>query len=290
MTSTTDTRLAQPITSRILQGVVLFLTLPHHRFFIYNTLKPVQLIENHLLRQEEDSAQNRRRVSMLIANWRQRKKGELEFVSLAGIALTAIVTATLSWGVVEKSHWVGIAAFYASLMMAIVSLLMSAQQVTLLALLGEFPKDHTNIQQELIDRYLAQLLTKEILPDNTDNPELTPHDDSLYVGDQPNMRCRWRLSWQMTFVWQTASMFVAYSFLWYMIGLSVMICTPIRIGNWGDDVKIGIAYMATSAFAWGIFIPVSLLGYRKILFEKAVLPEEQGLYHSEDQGIYIDED
>ncbi|KAF3913295.1 hypothetical protein ABW20_dc0100999 [Dactylellina cionopaga] len=249
----------KPITSQILRVVVLIISLPYHRFFLYNTLRPTEVVEKFAPYGTENGSPYREKVCNLLKNWRARKKAELEFVSLAELTITALVTATLSWGTIANSHYIGPAFFYTSLILSIIGMLLSAQQLTLLTLLGEFPEDGRRLKRKFIEGYLHQLLTED---------EDNKHDDVERHNNQVTERRYkvryWRLSWQMVFVWQIPMMAVGYSFLAYIIGLTVLICTPLIREPWGDNSKIAIFYLAFSGLSWGIFIYCSLCGYRNV--------------------------
>ncbi|KAF3909569.1 hypothetical protein AA313_de0205487 [Arthrobotrys entomopaga] len=225
----------KPLQSQLFRLLVLLVTLPYHRFFLYNNLRPVEIIEKFAPYGTENGSPDREKICGLLKNWRARKKGELDFISIAGVAITAIVTATLSWAAVEQSHWVGIACFYSSLIMSIIGMLLSAQQVTLLTLLGEFPDDWRRVKKKFIEGYLNQLLTEEKNHNLSDQiVREIPRSERRYIVH------RWRLSWQMIFVWQIPMMAVGYGFLFYIIGLSALVLTPLFRDGWGDDAKVNI--------------------------------------------------
>ncbi|KAF3904570.1 hypothetical protein ABW21_db0202627 [Orbilia brochopaga] len=253
-------KIKKPITSQIFKLIVLLVTLPYHRFFLYNTLKPTEIIERFAPHGTEDGSPQREKIYDLLKNWRERKKGELEFISIAGVAITAIVTATLSWGTVDACHWIGIFFFYASLITSIIGMLLAAQQSTLLTLLGEFPENWKDAKTKFIEGYIHQLLTEDKKKKHHDAEGNHVHRD----GDGCYRLRSWRVSWQMVFVWQIPMMAVGYSFLFYIIGLTVLIVTPLIKEPWGDNSKIAVGYLVISGLAWGIFIYCSLFGYRNV--------------------------
>ncbi|KAJ6258791.1 hypothetical protein Dda_6845 [Drechslerella dactyloides] len=248
-------KVKKPITSQVFRLLVLLVTLPYHRFFLYNTLRPTEIIERFAPHGTEDGSPQREKICDLLKNWRARKKGELEFISIAvciysgfhfrelhadlmpnlkGVAVTAIVTATLSWGTIEACHWIGIFFFYASLITSIIGMLLAAQQTTLLTLLGEFPEDWREVKTKFIEGYIHQLLTEDKFKKHHDPEGNHVHRD----GDGCYRLRGWRVSWQMIFVWQIPMMAVGYSFLFYIIGLTVLIITPLIKEPWGDNSKV----------------------------------------------------
>ena len=64
-------------------GLVQLITLPYHRFFVFNTLKPAQEIELHAADGIQRNSANRVLLHSLLTGWRARKKDELAFVSIA---------------------------------------------------------------------------------------------------------------------------------------------------------------------------------------------------------------
>ncbi|EWC47881.1 hypothetical protein DRE_02763 [Drechslerella stenobrocha 248] len=257
LSSSPASKLKKPVTSQAFRLIVLLVTLPYHRFFLYNTLRPSEIIENYAPHGTEDGSPQREKIHGLLRNWRARKKAELEFITIAGVAETAIVTATLSWESAATSHWVGIWLFYSSLTTSIIGMLLAAQQNTLLTLLGEFSDDWRQTKRKFLEGYLTQLLTED--RSSTTGPDV---EASGYRAR------RWRLSWQMVFVWQIPMMGVGYSFLFYIIGLTVLICTPLMHEPWGDNSKVAVGYLAVSGLAWGIFMYCSMWGYRNVALDK----------------------
>lgn len=69
----------------------------------------------------------------------------------------------------------------------------------------------------------------------------------------------------MVFTWQVPMMFMAYSFLCYIIGLTVMACSPLlQRQPWGPESNVAIAYLSTFGVGYGIFIYCSLMGYEQM--------------------------
>lgn len=60
-------------------------------------------------------------------------------------------------------------------------------------------------------------------------------------------------------------MFTAYSFLCYLIGLTVLVGTPLlRRETWGPQSNIAVIYLGSFVLGWGVFIYCSLWGYQPI--------------------------
>ena len=64
-------------------SVVLLITLPYHRFFLYNTLQPILKIQELVPRGISQHSHDREKLHSLLVGWRIRKKDELGFVSIA---------------------------------------------------------------------------------------------------------------------------------------------------------------------------------------------------------------
>ena len=65
-------------------GLVQLITLPYHRFFTYNTLRPAQEIQRHAARGGIQRASSEREaLHAVLVGWRSRKKDELNFAALA---------------------------------------------------------------------------------------------------------------------------------------------------------------------------------------------------------------
>jgi len=68
----------------IFGGLVQLLTLPYHRFFTYNTLRPAQEIQRHAARGGvQRTSPDREALHSVLVGWRSRKKDELNFAALA---------------------------------------------------------------------------------------------------------------------------------------------------------------------------------------------------------------
>jgi hypothetical protein len=159
-------------------------------------------------------------------------------------------------------------------MTSVPGLLIAAQQLSLLALIGDLPAQPQDTSLKNIERQLSQILARE------DVRRLSPDEDAV---EYPY---KWQLSWRMIFTWQCPMMFIGYSFLFYFIGLTVVICSPLiyRVA-WGPPIyvsflgsgstimKIGrlifvdqvtLTYLLASGLAWGLFAYCSLGGYNAI--------------------------
>ncbi|KAK3321927.1 hypothetical protein B0H66DRAFT_183417 [Apodospora peruviana] len=235
-------------------GLVQLLTLPYHRFFTYNTLRPAQEVAKHADSGLERDAPDRAELYGVLVGWRERKKDELNFAALAATVITAIVTASFSVPNVETSHWVGPAFWYASISTSICGIFLSAQQLSMLTLMGELPEGHDMPSAATMRRHLSQILYERKRDDCVSD------EAGVTSSSSPSFS----LSWRLLFTWQCPMMFIAYSTLFYVIGLTVVVCTPLIWEPWGPNSYTAIAYIASTALAWGLFAFCSLGGYSAI--------------------------
>lgn len=64
-------------------GLIQLLTLPYHRFFNNNTLKPARDIQQHAANGVQQHSTDRVRLYRVLVEWRARKQHELNFVAVA---------------------------------------------------------------------------------------------------------------------------------------------------------------------------------------------------------------
>jgi len=147
-----------------------------------------------------------------------------------GVAITAIVTASFSWPTIVDSYWLASGVWYGSLMTSVCGILIAAQQVSLLMLIGELPEDPHSADSKTFRRHVSQILVEK------PKPEATGED-----------RMRWCVSWRLIFAWQCPMMFFGYSTLLYFIGLTVIVITPLIEGETGAPIKVCILLTERSA-------------------------------------------
>lgn len=280
-------------TDILFSSLVTLLTLPYHRFFTYNTLRPAQEIQKHAQQGGVDdrfSPERQHLYSILVA-WRSRKRDEINFAVVAATVITAIVTASFSWGNVADSLWVGPAFWYASLSTSICGIFLGAQQLSVLSLLGELPALEEDVEDEeeggrrkkkkkkqassskvsgrTMRRHLAQILYE--VParqpvSSAGGEELGEKDRTTVVeatGGGAAQRATttspatdWKISWRSIFTWQCPMMFIAYSTLFYIVGLSVVVLTPLIKEDWGENSYVSPTYIQFSCDRCPRHLPV----------------------------------
>ena len=124
---------------------------------------------------------------------------------------------------------------------------MSAQQIAVLDLLGE-PRGRNDPHIAALEarRYLPLMLTEmsRMIVETESQPvqnirrvrslqaiEALPHStDSIGL---------WRPRWKMVFTWQCPIMFMSYSVNLFLLGLTVLVCTPfIQGGGWDKNHNV----------------------------------------------------
>lgn len=71
----------------------------------------------------------------------------------------------------------------------------------------------------------------------------------------------WTLSWRLVFTWQCPMMFIAYSTLFYIVGLSVVVLTPLVREDWGEDSYV------SSFFGFLVYFTFSFTGLNLVDLE-----------------------
>lgn len=236
----------------ILKFVVLLGTFPYYRLFQFNTLGPILRIAAYSSQPGQS-----RKVLQILVRWRTRKIAELQFISIAVsrlflsnlfqaseraltfndlkscqcAILAAAVIGSFSWTAAFDAYWLAPSLWYSSLVLSILGLLLSTQQISVLYLLDteDAPSEPGSNKMD-IGRYLPLMLT-----------EVRQH--SYPVELQRNMQeiKKWRPRWKMVFTWQCPIMFMSYSVCSYLAGLTIYVCTPLIRGdgwNAGSNVSL----------------------------------------------------
>lgn len=114
-------------------------------------------------------------------------------------------------------YWIGSAFWYCSLVLSIFAILLSANQAFIFTSLNE-PTPSQNSTGDY-RRYLA--LIAAVSP----RPNIALEENSV----QDHQFCVPR--WKMVFVWQCPMMFMAYAVCFFLLGLSLYVCTPLFQGE-----------------------------------------------------------
>ena len=113
-------------------------------------------------------------------------------------------------------------------MTSVCGILIAAQQVSLLMLIGELPENPAETSSKSLRRHLGQILVER------------PIRRGSSVEATRENRMQWSISWRLIFAWQCPMMFFGYSTLLYFIGLTVIVCTPLIQEKTGPTVKVGV--------------------------------------------------
>lgn len=115
-------------------------------------------------------------------------------------------------------------------MTSVCSILLAAQQISLLALIGELPVEANACSAHQMRRQINQLLAEDPM-----RPRATADLESI----SSERMLEWKVSWKLIFTWQCPIMFIGYSTLMYFIGLVVIVCTPlIHREEWGPGIWV----------------------------------------------------
>ena len=200
-------------------------------------------------------------------------RSSVDTLSLFQSAILAGATiGSFSWNAVVDAYWLASAFWYSSLILSILGLLLGAQQVAVLQLLGKPPTQRNGGLSEKADvrRFLPLILT-----------EVRPHGSHIDFACDSDSVGEWRPRWKMVFIWQCPSMFLAYSVCFFLAGLTLFVCTPLIRGdqwNTASDVsfsriagvvlliiiQVAVVYLATGAFAGAIFVFASYWIYHYV--------------------------
>jgi hypothetical protein len=133
--------------------------------------------------------------------------------------LAAAVIGSFSWTIIEEAYWLTHGLWHSSLIFSVLGILLSASEVTVLHLLG--PLHSTGLVRQ--DHKVARKYYPLLLSPNLKTGAFTTRA-------------------KMIFTWQAPLMFMSYSVCGFLIGLTVLVCTPlIREGhNWtiGHNVNV----------------------------------------------------
>ena len=164
-----------------------------------------------------------------------RLQGQLH--SLQCAVLAAAVIGSFSWSGLEEAYWLAPALWHSSLVISILGILLSAQQLTVLDLLGqpqqlvkvEGPVEHLPAARIKIGRFLPLMLT-----------EVVNHREPRGLPSASDVVNRWTPRWKMVFAWQCPAMFMSYATSLYLGGLTVYVCSPLIQGRWDSGSNVSL--------------------------------------------------
>ncbi|ORY14674.1 hypothetical protein BCR34DRAFT_560042 [Clohesyomyces aquaticus] len=228
-------------------------TLPYYRFYRQNTIDPLHRIANLASQQG-----NTRKLLKAIARWRAQKLTELQFISIACAIVAAAVIGAFSWNTIMDAYWLSHALWHASLVLSILGILLSAQQIAVLHALGPLPPTSKPEHIETAIRCYSPLLLAN------------PNKLNLSL---PNLNATPRR--KMVFTWQCPMMFMAYSVISFLFGLTILVCTPlIRRQEWNSGCNIAIMYLVIFGAGGATYVYCSFWIYRYVDLDS--VPPEDG--------------
>jgi len=136
------------------------------------------------------------------------------------------VIAVFSWPDVATDYWLARCFWYLSLLLAIAAVILASQHSSLIASLPEtwaLNEDGVKILAEII----------------LDNPIVETNKGDEEEGEVAAYTCArtWK-SWNIEFVWQSPHMLMAWSWVFFMGGLTLHICTPFFRQDYSNDAWI----------------------------------------------------
>jgi hypothetical protein len=118
----------------------------------------------------------------------------------------------------EEAYWLTHGFWHSSLILAILGILLSASEVTVLHILGPLRPHRTDsASNDAFNRYKPLLLSQEC------------NDAQIYTP-----------RWKMVFTWQGPLMFMSYSVCTFLAGLTILVCTPFirEGGKWSEGHSV----------------------------------------------------
>jgi hypothetical protein len=118
----------------------------------------------------------------------------------------------------EEAYWLTHGFWHSSLILAILGILLSASEVTVLHILGPLRPHRTDsASNNAFNRYKPLLLSQE------------RNDAQIYTP-----------RWKMVFTWQGPLMFMSYSVCTFLAGLTILVCTPFirEGGKWSEGHSV----------------------------------------------------
>ncbi|KZM24238.1 hypothetical protein ST47_g4621 [Ascochyta rabiei] len=215
------------------------MTLPYYRLYYFNTSAPLERIAILASESPLDTA----KVLRAISSWRARKLAELQFITISCTVLAAAVIGSFSWTTIEEAYWLTHGFWHSSLIFSVLGILLSASEVTVLHLLGPLRcTGKESRDYETAKKYYPLLLS-------------------------PNYRIRtFTPRMKMIFTWQAPLMFMSYSVCGFIVGLTVLVCTPfIRDSHsWTTSHNIAIMYLTVLTCAGTTFVFCSFWVYHYV--------------------------
>lgn len=218
--------------------------------------------------------------------------------------LAAAVIGSFSWNSAIEAYWLAAACWYCSLFFSVLGILLSAQQAAIFHLLGDIPSDPLAKETaKVVRRYLPLLITEP-------RKRTDVSDKSQMIGESVEGGCRPR--WHMVFTWQCPVMFMSYSVCTFLLGLTVLVITPlihVHERGWTGDAtvsyplcllngsadvipQVAVVYLVMAAISGMIFVLCSFWIYHYVQLDGQTLVEKEDdaakAYTAYSTGMSID--
>lgn len=156
-----------------------------------------------------------------------------------GTLLAAAVIGCFSWFPQDAEHWVGPAAWYSSLALSLLAVLLSSSEAFIFSTIKNSPnKPDLATELGMILRLSHPYWDEEgINPANLEVGNKITVAEGSGKGPQTNKKpgvsrpVTVDLRWNMIFTWQAPMMLMAYSVIGFLMGLIVYVCTPLYDGT-----------------------------------------------------------
>ena len=137
---------------------------------------------------------------------------------------------SFSWNAILDAYWLTSAFWYSSLVLSILGVLQSAQQIAVLQLLGQLPtRANDGLKHGAKVRRYLPLMMSEVSKRNVNAQCLVDRDR---VGE-------WKPRYKMIFTWQCSTMLLSYSIIFFLAGLTILVCTPLIKGyGWNSAYNV----------------------------------------------------
>ena len=121
-------------------------------------------------------------------------------------------------------------------------ILLSAQQITVLEMVGDPKQGKSRKQIQRVVRRLLTLVLRPEKPRMKDDEGVTRQRPlrGVYEVDDLSLG-EWTVSWKKVFMWQCPIMFMSYSVCLYLLGLTLYVCSPLIAGDFAEYAWVSLS-------------------------------------------------
>lgn len=174
-----------------------------------------------------------------------------------GTLLAAAVIGCFSWPAPATVFWLGPACWYSSLVLSLFSVLLSSSEAFLFASIRDSPRRmdwkkqlamvlHERSKDDM-DHSLPTLPRPSTPPRGSELDQELPAMEQVETEER---RTQVEVRWNMVFTWQAPIMLMSYSVLFFLVGLSVFVLTPLYDGrDFDSDARVSAMERSNPALA-----------------------------------------